>query len=267
MAGRTQTAAGRARAGRAVEVPPGPVPLPFPQGALTVFLPVHNEAETIEAVVDGFYTQVVERTAARLQIAEDGSTDGTGEVLDRLATRVPMRLNRGGERKGYAEAVRDGLKRVDTPYVFFADSDGQYYPEDFWKLVPYMKDHDMVIGRKVNRDEPFHRILLSRGFHVLARVLTTVPLQDMDCGFRILRRDIVDEILPLVRSLPYSFWAEFTILAYRRGLRVLEVPVSHRSRLSGTTSIYRVERLPEIVSRQFLGLTELSRRLREPRNG
>lgn len=227
-----------------------------------MFLPVHNEADTIEGVVDAFYSQVILPTSASLLICEDGSTDGTGEVLDRLATRYPMRLQKGGVRKGYADAVRDGLRSIETPLIFFADSDGQYYPEDFWKLLPYSQNCDMVIGRKVDRDEPFHRIALSRGFHVLARALTGVPLQDMDCGFRLLRREIVDVILPEVGSLPYSFWAEFSILAYRRGLRILEVPVSHRSRLNGTTSIYRWERLPQIVSRQFLGLAALSRRLR-----
>ncbi len=235
---------------------------------LTVFLPVYNEAEVIEPVIDAFYSQVILPTGARLLVCEDGSRDGTAAVLERLASKYPMDLRTGPARKGYADAVRDGLREVDTPFVFFTDSDGQYYPEDFWKLVPYAKDYDMVIGRKMNRDEPWHRILLSRGFHILAKTLTSVPLQDMDCGFRVLRRETIQRILPDVRSLPYSFWAEFSILSYRRGLRILEVPVSHRSRPSGTTTIYRLERLPAIVARQFLGLVALSRRLRrEGRTG
>ncbi len=231
-------------------------------GRLTVFLPVHNEADTIESVLNDFHAQVVAPTGADLLVCEDGSTDGTDEVLERLAARYPMRLQTSRGRKGYADAVRDGLRSVVTQWVFFTDSDGQYYPEDFWKLAAHAKDYDMVIGRKVNRDEPFHRILLSRGFHVLAKALTGVPLQDMDCGFRILRREAIDRILPKVGSLPYSFWAEFSILAYRSGLRIMEVPVSHRSRLNGTTTIYRWERLPAIVGRQFLGLAALSRRIR-----
>lgn len=231
-------------------------------GSLTVFLPVHNEADVIEEVLDTFYAKVVSPTSARLLVCEDGSTDGTGAVLDRLAAKYPMWLEKAGIRKGYAGAVRDGLASVTTPFVFFADSDGQYYPEDFWKLAPYAGEYDMVIGRKVNRDEPRHRILLSWGFHLLAKVLTDVPLNDMDCGFRILRRATIDRVLPEVGSLPYSFWAEFTILAYRRGLRIIEVPVSHRSRLRGTTSIYKPSRLPVIVSRQFMGLLALSRRLK-----
>ncbi len=225
---------------------------------------MHNEADVIEKVLESFYFQVVTPTGARLLVCEDGSTDGTEMVLERLRKKYAMQLQQDDARKGYAEAVRDGLRSVRTPYIFFADSDGQYYPEDFWKLVPYAKDYDVIIGRKVNRDEPFHRILLSRGFHVLAKALTGVPLKDMDCGFRLLRRDAIDRILPEVGSLPYSFWAEFSIVAYRHGLRILEVPVSHRSRLSGTTTIYRLDRLPGIVVRQFIGLARLARRLRDP---
>ncbi len=232
-------------------------------GGLTVFLPVHNEADSIEHVIDAMYREVVAPTRARLLVCEDGSTDGTERVLQDLAGRYPMELRTNRARKGYADAVRDGLRTIDTPLIFFTDSDGQYYPEDFWKLAAHANDYDMVIGRKVNRDEPLHRILLSRGFHVLAKALMNVPLRDMDCGFRILKRETVDRVLPDVGSLPYSFWAEFSILAYRRGLRILEVPVSHRSRMSGTTTIYRWERLPAIVSRQALGLVRLARLNRE----
>ena len=233
-------------------------------GGLTILLPVHNEAQTIEQVLAGFWEAVVQPTSAKILICEDGSTDGTGDVLRRLAGKYPLRFVNGTDRKGYAGAVRDGLLQIDTSQVFFADSDGQYYPEDFWKLWRHVEEYDMIVGSKVNRSEPLHRLLLSRGFHLLAKVMTGVPLQDMDCGFRILRRDVADKVLPEVRSLPYSFWAEFTILAYRKGIRILEVPVSHRSRLNGDTSIYQWNRLPMIVRRQFRGLIELARRLREP---
>jgi hypothetical protein len=121
----------------------------------------------------------------------------------------------------------------------------------------------MIIGRKLDREEPFHRILLSRGFHVLVKTVTDVPLKDMDCGFRIIRKTVVDAIVDDVGSLPYSFWAEFSILAYRRGFRILEVPVTHRARLNGTTSIYNPHRLPMIVALQARGLASLGKRLRQ----
>jgi len=231
---------------------------------LTVFLPVHNEAETIREVLDVVYREVVVPTRADLLVCEDGSTDGTDEVLRELAKRYPMRLRVGGSRKGYAGAVREGLQRIQTPLTFFADSDGQYDPHDFWRLWPHAADYDIVVGRKVVRDEPFHRILLSRGFHVLAKMMTEVPLKDMDCGFRLLRKEVVEAVLPEATTLPDSFWAEFTIIAYRKGFRILEVPITHRPRPRGTTSIYTMDRLPGIMSREFVGLVALGQRLRNP---
>ena len=235
--------------------------------ALTVFLPVHNEAEMIGEVLDVVYREVVVPTGADFLVCEDGSTDGTDEVLRELAKRYPMRLLAGGSRKGYADAVREGLQQIRTPLTFFADSDGQYDPRDFWRLWPHAAEYDIVVGRKVVRDEPLHRILLSRGFHVLAKMATQVPLKDMDCGFRLVRREVVEEVLPEATTLRYSFWAEFTMIAYRKGFRILEVPITHRSRPRGTTSIYTVDRLPGIMRHQFVGLLTLGRRLRDSRRG
>jgi len=229
---------------------------------LTVLIPVHNEAEIIGSVLPQFYREIVVPTGAELLVTEDGSTDHTQRVLEGLASQYPMRLEMGGARKGYTEAVRDGLRHIRTGLVFFADSDGQYDPADFWKLWPHIRDYDMVIGRKAKRDEPRHRIVLSRGFHILAKSFTSVPLKDMDCGFRILRREVVEKVLPEVNALPYSFWAEFTIIAYHMGFRILEVPISHHNRLHGVTATYLPRRLPNIVWRQFFGITALGLRLR-----
>ncbi len=231
---------------------------------LTVFLPVHNEAETIREVLDVVYREVVVPTGAELLVCEDGSTDGTDQVLRELAQTYPMRLLAGGSRKGYADAVREGLQQIRTPLTFFADSDGQYDPRDFWRLWPHAAEYDIVVGHKVSRNEPLHRILLSRGFHVLAKMTTEVPLKDMDCGFRLVRQEVVEEVLPEATTLRYSFWAEFTMIAYRKGFRILEVPITHRPRPRGTTSIYTVDRLPRIMSHQFVGLLTLGLRLRNP---
>jgi len=230
---------------------------------LTVILPAHNEANSIEQVIREFREQVVLPTGADFLVCEDGSTDGTDRVLRVLAAAGEIRLLNDVARKGYGDAVRDGLRTIKTPWTFFADSDGQYDARDFWKLWTHVGSYDMIIGRKVEREEAFHRIVLSRGFHALVKAVADVPLKDMDCGFRIVRKEVVDSILDDIGSLPYSFWAEFSILAYRRGFRILEVPINHHARLNGTTSIYNAWRLPLIVAQQARGLAALGRRLRQ----
>ncbi|MCI4319967.1 MAG: glycosyltransferase family 2 protein [Thermoplasmata archaeon] len=230
---------------------------------LTILLPAHNEAATIGPVLADFYREVVAPTGATLLVCEDGSTDATLSVLEELRASIPFTLESQNARKGYAAAVASGLRRVTTPYTFFADSDGQYDPADFWKLWPLAAQADMVIGRKLRREEAWHRVVLSRGFHLLAKAVTEVPLQDMDCGFRIVRREVIERVLPRVRSLRFSFWAEFSILAWAEGFRIVEVPVSHRPRLHGETSIYPPRRLPKIVGAQLVGLADLGRRLKD----
>jgi len=228
---------------------------------LTVFLPVYNEAKSITGVLQGFYEEVTRPLGARLLVCEDGSSDGSPEVLEQLSHQIPMQLVTSRVRKGYGGAMRDGLRLATTPLVFIADSDGQYAPSEFWKIWNAAGGYDMIIGRKVVRQERFYRAFLSRGFHVLIKGLTNVPLHDMDCGFRLARRELVAEVLPEVRSLRYSFLAEFSIIAYRKGFRILEVPVLHRPRITGTTSIYSWNRLPWIILSQVLGLLRLARRL------
>ncbi len=234
--------------------------------AVTVLLPVYNEADTISTVLTEFDSTVVRPIGAELLVCEDGSTDGSPKVLRDLSQKLNMRLVTCPDRKGYARAAQDGLSQVATPWVFFADSDGQYDPADFWKIWAARESYDMVIGRKVRRSERYYRVFLSKGFHLLAKAFTTIPLQDIDCGFRLIRRDVLERVLPEVRSLRYSFWAEFTIIAYRKGLRIAEVPVGHRPSLRGGTSIYSWNRLPKILVSQVLGLLRLARRLNRERS-
>jgi glycosyltransferase involved in cell wall biosynthesis len=239
--------------------PSGNMPSENPE--LTVFLPVYNEAGCIAGVLKGFYSEVVRPLGAQLLVCEDGSSDGSPEVLERVSREIPMQLVTSRVRKGYGGAMSDGLRRAETPLVFIADSDGQYEPSEFWKIWNAADSYDMVIGRKIVRQERFYRALLSRGFHVLIKAVTNVPLRDMDCGFRLIRRDVIAGVLPEVRSLKYSFLAEFSIVAYRKGFRILEVPVTHHARITGSTSIYSWNRLPWIILYQVVGILRLARRL------
>jgi glycosyltransferase involved in cell wall biosynthesis len=224
-------------------------------------MPAYNEAETIETVLREVHKTIATPMRSSILICEDGSTDGTRDVLARLARELPVDVVSDERRMGYAGGVKRGLLLAPGDSVFFCDSDGQYDPQDFWKLVADLPDSDMVIGCKVRREEPFHRTVLAWGFHVLVRTLFGIRLRDIDCGFRIIRRSYVNAVTPTVASLPYSFWAEFTILGALRGFRIKEVPISHRNRLVGGTSIYQMDRLPRIIITQFLGLLKLRRRI------
>ena len=229
--------------------------------ALTLIMPVYNEATGIEKTISEFYDEIVRKTGAEFAIAEDGSTDGTKEILQEISTKLPISLYLGSERKGYARAAKDALKRANSPYVFFSDSDGQYIPSDFWSLWDHRFEADLVIGRKIRRAEGIHRIILSKGFHAITRMLFGVKLHDIDCGFRLVRRTLLLAVLDKVEELEYSFWGEFTIRALASKARIVEVPIRQSRRVEGDTRIYLPKKLPKIVVKQLLGLFRLKREL------
>ncbi len=236
-----------------------------PNGAgrprIAVIVPAHNEGPTIEAVLRDYTAEVANRLGSEILVCEDGSTDNTRTILERLSGELPLKVVTNGERLGYAGGVKRGLLLADADILFFSDSDGQYDPRDFWDLRARMDGADMVIGVKTERKEPPHRIVLSKGFHFLIRLLFGVDLHDIDCGFRLIKKGIVEDVLRDVGDLPYSFWAEFTVVASLKGYRITEVPVSHRSRLHGNTTIYQPRRLPRILVVQMRGLLRLRRRM------
>src|SRR6267378_1122332 len=114
-----------------------PSSLPGPASGLTVLMPAHNEANSIEQVIREYRHQIVGPTGADFLVCEDGSTDGTDRILRALAARDEIRLLSDRGRKGYGGAIRDALRTIGSKWTFFADSDGQYDPRDFWKLWPH----------------------------------------------------------------------------------------------------------------------------------
>jgi glycosyltransferase involved in cell wall biosynthesis len=221
---------------------------------LSIVLPVHNEKQAIERVVTSLCNGISTKLPSEIVICEDGSTDGVKEVLQKLAKRLPLRVYLEDNRKGYAKAVADGLKRANNPVVFFCDSDGQYDPNDFWSLFAELGKNDMVIGRKFRRNDPLHRTILGVGFNYLTNALFGMRLQDKDCGFRLVRKKVIDEVLDEVGTLKHSFWAEFTIRAFKKGFKIREVPITHYKRLEGITQIYKPKKIPSIVYDQMRGL-------------
>jgi glycosyltransferase involved in cell wall biosynthesis len=230
---------------------------------LAVLLPAYNEAETIKEVVVNYFGEIIAKLPSKLIVAEDGSTDETPEILSYLSKAIPISVYSERARKGYAKGVADALKRCEEDWVFFSDSDGQYFASDFWRLWENRHGYDMVIGRKVHREESMHRIILSKGFHKLTNSLFRLKMHDGDCGFRLIRKEVIRSIIDKTNTLKYSFWTEFTIRASLKGFRVREVPINHANRENGGSRIYKLSKIPVIVLEQLRGIVSLYRDTRK----
>lgn len=231
---------------------------------IDIVMVAYNEVECIEKVLHLFYSEVSQYADVQLIVAEDGSTDGTRDILRRLENELPLKLVLADERRGYDGAVRDVLMATSSDTILFVDSDGQYLPEDFQSLLNAWneKNNDMIMGEKVKRQDPPHRILISWFFHLLVRFWFRVPFKDMDCGYRFIKRELALTVAPECHLLPYSYWSEFTVRAYRKGFKISTVPIRHRDRLAGESRMYPVMKLPAMALKQLKGLWILSRELR-----
>lgn len=230
---------------------------------LQILLPVHNEGESIEAIVTEMHRIISPIVPFEFIVCEDGSQDNTKDVLRRLETRFPMRLILSGERKGYSGAVLDGMNASDAPYLLFLDSDGQCDPNDFARMWKLRDSFDLVKGWRVNRaDNPMRR-LMSRTFYRIYQGFFHTPVQDPSCPFLLMKRAVVERLAREMRLLMREgFWWEAVARMHRRGDTIKEMPVNHRARFAGDTQIFKLNKLPGIGYRNFRALFIIWRQTR-----
>jgi len=228
---------------------------------LSIVLTAHNEAGNIERVLTSYYNEISKKIPCEIVVGEDGSTDGTKEILLRLKKKYPMVLIMGDKKKGFKQACIDVLQAVRTPLVLLIDADDQYFIKDFWRLYRSIEHHDIAIGHKIIRKDPLYRNVLSYGFNVMVRLLFRMPLRDIDSGFRIIRKEVIDTVLSDVKHLKYGFTAEFNIRAYYAGFSISEVPIRHKPRKHGKTAMYPIRKLSGIIITQIKDLLRLRKEL------
>lgn len=236
--------------------------------SVALVMPAHNEADTIEDTVRGFHETLDSMDVTfDIVVAEDGSTDGTKDVVRRLREELGIIPLLQDSRRGYSGALIDAMEAVDRDYVVFVDSDGQHFPADLGRLWEHRTDAPIIVGGRYDRaDSPFRRIM-SDAFRLLATVTFDLPeISDVTAPFRLVERDVALEIISDIRHMRESFWTEFTIRAATYGHDQLEIPVRHRKRQGpDTTRVYHVSDLPSIVVRQLVGLWKLRQELGERR--
>ena len=227
---------------------------------ISLIFPVYNEALIIQDTVRNYYDELNGKIPFELIVVEDGSTDDTKTVVKRLGRTLPIRIYTSEKRKGYLCAIQDALKLAERDWIFLVDSDYQFAAIDFWRLAPEMANYDIILGMKSPRRDPYYRIFLSYGLNFLLRFLFRLPYRDMDTGFRLLRREPVERIAPLVRHFAF-FTAEFVVRSHCAGYRIREVPVPHYSRKLSSTNIFFISKLPLIILQQLRGIWRLYREL------
>src|SRR5262249_37700179 len=146
---------------------------------------------------------LIERTFAVLRecapeyeviVVNDGSFDNTGEVLVGLAERFAphMRIVTHPENGGYGGALRSGFANATKELVFYTDGDGQYDVGELPNLLAALRPEiGLVNGYKLERNDPWHRICIGNVYNIFARLMFRIRLRDVDCDFRLIRRNLL----------------------------------------------------------------------------
>ena len=222
--------------------------------SITVFFPAYND--------EGSIALMVERALALLPqfaddyevvVVNDGSSDGTAAVLDALAAAQPhVRVVHHPKNRGYGGALRTGFLNATKDLVFYTDGDGQYDVQELATLIPLLTpDVDVVNGYKRKRSDNRRRIILGGIYKRLARLLFHLPIRDVDCDFRLIRRSAIQSI-DLV-STSGVVCTEMIYKLHRAGYRFTETPVHHYPRLHGASQFFTLKRVAK-TALDFFGL-------------
>ena len=231
--------------------------------AISVFLPSHNEEGNVERVVRSYLAELP-RVAEDFEIivVDDGSRDRTGEIAERLAAEDShVKVVRHPTNKGYGGAVISGIRAATKQYVLLCDGDGQFDPSDLERLTPFVPEYDVVAGHRVRRADPLMRRINGKAWTTLVRVLLGITISDIDCGFKLFKREKLDGMD--LRAHGAMISTELMARLAGRNAKVREVDVKHLPRLTGEQSGANLK----VVARAFKELIALYRELRAERVG
>lgn len=225
--------------------------------SLSIFFPAYNEEANIALAVEKTLRVVEDSPYVRdyeIIVVNDGSKDRTREVAERLArTHSHVRLVNHERNMGYGAALRTGLTEATKDYVFFTDADLQFDILELQNLLVHIPNHDAVIGYRAPRRDPMMRLINAWGWNLLNRAFFGLRIMDIDCAFKLFRRDKVQS-LPL-KSRGAMISAETLIRLTRSGAKVKEIPVSHLPRLYGSPTGAK----PSVILRAFREMVSLYR--------
>jgi glycosyltransferase involved in cell wall biosynthesis len=211
---------------------------------LSVFFPAFNDEDSIVSLIQEAMEAALRVTDNyEIIVVNDGSSDGTAAVLNALAGREPrLRVIHHPRNRGYGGALRSGFESATKDLVFYTDGDGQYDVREMANLFPLMVEGvDVVNGYKIRRSDNRRRIVLGAIYKFLARCMFGLPIKDVDCDFRLMRREAIQSLT--LTSTSGVICTEMVYKLSRAGYRFAETPVHHYPRLHGQSQFFTLRRV------------------------
>jgi glycosyltransferase involved in cell wall biosynthesis len=213
--------------------------------SLSVFFPAYNDAPSLPALIHKTF-EVLEQHVADYEVVvvNDGSYDDTAAVLEKLRREFSprMRVESHPENRGYGGALRTGFATATRQFVFYTDGDGQYDVGELPGLLALATpETGLVNGYKLERHDPAHRIWIGNLYNFCARLLFRIRIRDIDCDYRLIRRELLDRIH--LTSTSGTICVELVRKLELSGCVVAEIGVHHYPRLHGKSQFFRLRSL------------------------
>lgn len=224
---------------------------------LSIVLPAYNEEANIEHAVRRA-SDVAARYCSdhEIIVVDDGSADDTAAIVQKLAVDDPkVRLVQHAENRGYGGALKSGFLSARLDLVFFTDADNQFDLDELGDFLDLIERVDVVAGYRIKRCDPWSRRVMARGWNYLVRVLFYVPVRDIDCAFKLFRREVFDGLE--LDSVGAMVNTELMVKLGRSGYRLVEVGVTHYPRIAGTPRGAK----PRVIARAFAELARMHNQL------
>jgi dolichol-phosphate mannosyltransferase len=229
--------------------------------SLSVVMPVYNEAAGVAEVVADVVAHVLDVVpGSDLVIVDDHSTDGTAAVLLELAQQDPRITVLVNEvNRGHGPTTRRAMDASTGAWIFHLDSDGQVDVAEFALLWAQRDDHDLVLGMRVTRHDPFHRLVLTRFTRAMVSALARQRVRDANVPFKLVRRDLYEHLRSFMPDDAFAPSILIVLGARRCGARVAEVATTHLARRHGRSTL-NAKRLATAIAKSSLQTVEFSRR-------
>lgn len=206
----------------------------MPAKTLSIIIPCYNEKSTLHDILARVEASPIELTK-EIILVDDGSTDGTREMIEALKDRYTTVLHEKNRGKG--AALRSGFAVARGDIVLIQDADLEYNPKDYPKLLaPILDDKaDVVYGSRFTGGGP-HRVLYfwhmvgNKTLTAISNAFTNINLSDMETGYKVFRREVIQEIHPRLRSDRFGIEPEMTAWLAHHGNRIYEVGISYQGR-------------------------------------
>jgi len=205
---------------------------------ISVFFPCYNEEKNIKNTIEKTLV-VLKKNAKKWEILliNDGSKDNTAKVLEEIKKDYPqqIRIITHNPNRGYGAALKSGLYNAKYQWIAFTDADGQFDFTEITKLIKKQQktNSDVVIGYYLSRKVSKAAIFTSKIWELIIFILFSLRVTDIDCGFKLINKKVIDTIPKLEAERGAFISSEFLIKTKKAGFKITEIGVNHYPRIEG----------------------------------